>query len=126
MKKGFIILGGESLTRYKLIKAIANEYKKPKWYELKLSKIKRLPINYYLICNKNTDVVLADEIDDPEYFYHFYSHFVDGFKVEKQGYDPLFIYPDMIISFKSEVTRNQLPQGLIKQFIIIDFNETTT
>lgn len=122
MKKGFIILGGEALTRYKLIKAISKHYKNHKWYDVRLKKSK---LDYYVSCSENTDVVLSHEIDDAEFFWYFYSHFDSGIKVEKQGYDDLFIHPDMIISFKSEVTRNLLPQGLIKQFIIIDFNETT-
>ena len=123
MKKGFIILGGEALTRYKVMKAIERNYKNPEWYDIRIGKKQKYNLDYYVRCEENTDVVLSHEIDDSEYFWHFYSHFDSGIKVEKQGYDDLFIHPDMIISFRSEVTRNLLPQGLIKQFIIIDFNE---
>lgn len=120
MKKGFIILGGLGSGKTQTAKAIARNYKNSLFFDGRI-----LPGPFYSArCDKHTDIIIIDDISKGSNFYDFYSFSHDGIEVSRQSKTPFIIYPDVIFTFRSDITRDQLPQRIDERFTIIDFNET--
>jgi hypothetical protein len=120
-EKVTVIIGSGGSGKTIAAKCIAKDYDTDKvvWVDGN----QRMGHFFYSRCNKDTELVIIEELKDISDLWRIIRHSSDGLSVEKRGEDPFYINPKIVVTCKPDTTFKDLPMDSLafkRRVMIVD------
>lgn len=102
-----VIIGSAGSGKTTAAKCIAKDYDKDKvvWLDGN-QKIRHF---FYSRCNKDTELIIIEEIKDINDLWNIVNSVTEGICVEKRGEYPFYINPTVVVTCRPDITFKDLP-----------------
>jgi hypothetical protein len=120
-EKVTVIIGSGGSGKTTAAKCIAKDYDADKvvWIDGNW----RMNPFYYTRCNKDTELVIIEELKDINDLWRIINSATDGLCAEKRGEDPFYINPKIVVTCRPDITFKDLPMDSLafkRRVMIVD------